>query len=268
MDYIIRKLEKEEVKVLDTFLYEAIFIPEGAEAPNRDIINLPELQVYIDDFGTVRYNSNLKGILLLKQDSYEKLESEKVVIKMDFRIEQVLKNTDGVSEVHVSYSKGQAEIAYDPRILTRERIVSVIQELDYTVVDTMQNDYVKRNRVIGIVAVIILLYYIIQHFGILNLLVPSRLADSKMSYGMLFIVGLLTSVHCIAMCGGINLSQCIPLAALGDESNTKSGIIMPAFLYNAGRVISYSAIGFVLGGIKQLTDHPFTNRIKKHIILL
>ncbi len=27
----------------------------------------------------------LKGILLLKQDSYEKLESEKVVIKMDFR---------------------------------------------------------------------------------------------------------------------------------------------------------------------------------------
>ena len=51
MDYIIRKLEKEEVKVLDTFLYEAIFIPEGAEAPSRDIINLPELQVYIKDFG-------------------------------------------------------------------------------------------------------------------------------------------------------------------------------------------------------------------------
>lgn len=51
MDYIIRKLEKEEVKVLDTFLYEAIFIPEGTEAPNQDIINLPELQVYINDFG-------------------------------------------------------------------------------------------------------------------------------------------------------------------------------------------------------------------------
>ncbi len=51
MDYIIRKLEKEEVKVLDTFLYEAIFIPEGAVAPNRDIIKQPELQVYIDDFG-------------------------------------------------------------------------------------------------------------------------------------------------------------------------------------------------------------------------
>lgn len=51
MDYIIRKLKPEEVKVLDTFLYEAIFIPEGAEAPPGDIINQPELQVYVDNFG-------------------------------------------------------------------------------------------------------------------------------------------------------------------------------------------------------------------------
>lgn len=51
MDYRIRELKQEEVKMLDTFLYEAIFIPEGTEAPSRDIINLPELQVYVTDFG-------------------------------------------------------------------------------------------------------------------------------------------------------------------------------------------------------------------------
>ena len=34
-----------ENKVLDTFLYEAIFIPEGVPAPSKDIINQPELQV-------------------------------------------------------------------------------------------------------------------------------------------------------------------------------------------------------------------------------
>ena len=37
--------------VLDTFLYEAIFIPEGVSAPLKDIINQPELQVYVKDFG-------------------------------------------------------------------------------------------------------------------------------------------------------------------------------------------------------------------------
>lgn len=33
------------------FLYEAIFIPEGAIPPPREITNQPELQVYISDFG-------------------------------------------------------------------------------------------------------------------------------------------------------------------------------------------------------------------------
>ena len=51
MNYIIRKLKQEEVKVLNTFLYEAIFIPEGVEPPPKEIINQPELQVYVDDFG-------------------------------------------------------------------------------------------------------------------------------------------------------------------------------------------------------------------------
>ncbi len=52
MNYIIRKLRQEEVKILDTFLYEAIFIPKGVEAPPMEIINQPELQVYVDGFGT------------------------------------------------------------------------------------------------------------------------------------------------------------------------------------------------------------------------
>ncbi len=52
MNYIIRKLRQDEVKILDTFLYEAIFIPEGVEAPPMEIIYQPELQVYVDGFGT------------------------------------------------------------------------------------------------------------------------------------------------------------------------------------------------------------------------
>ena len=52
MEYIIRKIKQEETKVLDTFLYEAIFIPEGVEAPPREIINQPELRVYVDGFGS------------------------------------------------------------------------------------------------------------------------------------------------------------------------------------------------------------------------
>lgn len=51
MDYEIRKLKKNEVKVLDIFLYEAIFVPEGAVKPPKEIINTTELQVYVKNFG-------------------------------------------------------------------------------------------------------------------------------------------------------------------------------------------------------------------------
>lgn len=52
MNINIRKINRNEYKLLNDFLYEAIFIPEGVEAPPREIINAPELQVYVQDFGT------------------------------------------------------------------------------------------------------------------------------------------------------------------------------------------------------------------------
>lgn len=51
MEYTIRAIRADEYPVLEDFLYEAIFIPEGAAAPPRDIINQPELQVYLEGFG-------------------------------------------------------------------------------------------------------------------------------------------------------------------------------------------------------------------------
>lgn len=51
MNYKIRKILEREVSLLQDFLYEAIFVPEGMLTPPKSIINQPELQVYITDFG-------------------------------------------------------------------------------------------------------------------------------------------------------------------------------------------------------------------------
>lgn len=51
MDYKIRKIAEEEYSLLANFLYEAVFVPEGMAAPPKSIIDLPELQIYITDFG-------------------------------------------------------------------------------------------------------------------------------------------------------------------------------------------------------------------------
>lgn len=51
MNYSIRKIRDDEYALLNDFLYESIFILEGQQAPPKSIINLPEFQVYILDFG-------------------------------------------------------------------------------------------------------------------------------------------------------------------------------------------------------------------------
>lgn len=51
MNTNIRKINCDEYKILDDFLYEAIFVPEGVEAPPKEIINASELQVYVEGFG-------------------------------------------------------------------------------------------------------------------------------------------------------------------------------------------------------------------------
>ena len=51
MDYQIRPLRPEEYPLLDDFLYEAIFIPEGVAPPPREIIQDEALQIYVRDFG-------------------------------------------------------------------------------------------------------------------------------------------------------------------------------------------------------------------------
>ena len=51
MNLTIRPIRQEEHILLEDFLYEAIFIPQGVTPPPRDIISQPDLQVYIEGFG-------------------------------------------------------------------------------------------------------------------------------------------------------------------------------------------------------------------------
>lgn len=47
-----RNIDPSEYDLLQDFLYEAIYIPEGVEPPGRSIIEKPELAVYYKNFGS------------------------------------------------------------------------------------------------------------------------------------------------------------------------------------------------------------------------
>lgn len=50
-DYTIREIKPIEIPLLADFLYEAIFQPDEQNRLPRDVIEQPELQVYIESFG-------------------------------------------------------------------------------------------------------------------------------------------------------------------------------------------------------------------------
>ena len=156
------------------------------------------------------------------------------------KIEKKLHSLDSVINVKVDLKEETAYIEYDSDSITIEEISNVINNLGYEVSNNKSDN--DMYYIISISVIIISLYIILQKLGILNYLAPTTLADSQMGYGMLFVIGLITSVHCVAMCGGINLSQSI-------VKDNRANAFKPVLLYNVGRVISYTLIGFVLGGI-------------------
>lgn len=56
---IIREMKKEEYWLLRDFLYEAIYIPDEVEPPPKSIIDFPELQEYIFEFGKRKHDRAL-----------------------------------------------------------------------------------------------------------------------------------------------------------------------------------------------------------------
>ena len=100
-------------------------------------------------------------------------------------------------------------------------------------------DNIKLKEFLLIFSFIILLFclsYQIFGFNIFNI-IPT--IDSSITYGMLFITGLLTSIHCISMCGAINLMAVV-------NNSSKRSLKRPV-LYNLGRVVSYTLLGGIVG---------------------
>lgn len=168
-------------------------------------------------------------------------------ISCENRIETQLRRTDGVISVKASFTDATVEVIYDSKKVSLSDIVKIIEELDYRLGKEKKDE--KKGDLFEIAVILLATYLVLNQIGVFRLFQQFPTAKEEMSYGMLFLVGLLTSVHCIAMCGGINLSQCMPLPKNVGENQNKLESLWPAILYNLGRVLSYTLIGGIVGAL-------------------
>ena len=154
------------------------------------------------------------------------------------RIEESLRSL-GVLTVAASYGDGTVQVSYDDKRVSRTAIERAIRSLDYEVAESSRFN----STTASLLVILLALYVIASHLGWLSFLNAFPLIETTMSYGAVFVVGLLTSVHCIAMCGGINLTQ--STYAAQEAVNLSASNL----LYNLGRVCSYTLIGGLVGAL-------------------
>src|ERR1700730_18894993 len=88
----------------------------------------------------------------------------------------------------------------------------------------------------------------------------------QMELGLIFLTGLLLSLHCVGMCGGFvalisvapALSSGVATAGPGSTALTGSSwhrVVLPQQLvFNAGRIASYTLLGAMAGALGSFTS--------------
>lgn len=133
----------------------------------------------------------------------------------------------------------------------------VIKSLKTDNVNLKKSSYKIFMFLIIIIFIIILLISVKRIFNIDVLNVFKNLfllkylpkLDDSTSYGLIFIFGVLTSFHCVGMCSGIAISQTVKKNEAESSDNRFRSIILPSSFYNIGRIISYTVVGAIVGGL-------------------
>jgi sulfite exporter TauE/SafE/copper chaperone CopZ len=166
-------------------------------------------------------------------------------------IEKALSKLDGVNQIKVSFGKGEVSFFYDEMKTSLNIIKEAIQKLDYQVVEEEKKSKLAENTdALSILIILLGGYVILKRLGLLNLTNYFPQVQNNIGYGMLFVIGLLTSLHCVAMCGGINLAQSV------NSAKKKESAILPNIMYNLGRVVSYTVIGGLVGALGSVISPP------------
>src|SRR3989344_4171738 len=150
-------------------------------------------------------------------------------------IAKTVKKIEGVKDIHVSYASEKAEITFDPDKTNLNHISEDIEQEGYTcsviehkrevekdsdhIAIKKDSDYISIDKktmgwIFGIIGIITAGYFILKLTN--GIAVPE--ISQNMGYGLLFLVGILTGFHCIAMCGGFVVSYTAKDAQEGKKS--------------------------------------------------
>ncbi len=192
-------------------------------------------------------------------------------------IEKQAMKVAGVEKASFSYADGIGRVTFDKSKTHIDMIFKSIEEKGYSCciaerkekADARANKssesgdgvYLSINKktagtiflVLGLAAIG---YFLLRFAEVIN--IPA--ISENMGLGLIFLVGLLTGFHCVAMCGGFVVGYTAKAAQEGKKTY-KSHI-----MYGVGKTISYTIIGALFGLLGSII--AFTPKLRGTIAIL
>ena len=148
---MIRSLKEKEYKLLEEFLYQAIYIPEGFSPLERSILQDPDLQMYVEDFGqkvgdfafAAEENGQIVGIVwvrLMKDYGYynDKTPSLSISLLPEFR-SKGLGQQLMIAMLNLLKSKGYPSVSLS--VSKENPAVRFYRRFGFVIVEDRQDDY-------------------------------------------------------------------------------------------------------------------------------
>ncbi len=170
-------------------------------------------------------------------------------------IERKFKKIEGIEKVRVNHYDGKA-IVYCSQEPSVPALHDAVKSHGYAVslwsdhalephiapARNTKKDYV---HIGGIFLIVVALYLILKRFELL----PSLGIPDNMSYGFVFLIGLVAAVStCMAVTGGLLVAVA---TKYNDRHPDQTGVqkFKPHLYFNIGRVVSYTAFGAAIGAL-------------------
>jgi uncharacterized protein len=150
-------------------------------------------------------------------------------------IKREARKEEGVISIDYDFSTERGTVLFDDSKTSLTDVFGRIEAKGYSCSEDQGSRW--QGGLFALIGIIVLGYFILRFSDS----IPIPAIDPRMSYLLLFLVGLLTGFHCIAMCGGFVVSYVTGDRKAGRSSN------MSHILYGAGKLVSYTLIGAAFG---------------------
>ncbi|MCK5872548.1 MAG: sulfite exporter TauE/SafE family protein [Methylococcales bacterium] len=171
-------------------------------------------------------------------------------------IEEAFEKVDGVKKIKADYPTASVDVSFNPKKISVGKIQKIIVEKGYPIAKIAKKKrpawitYLIMLTTILILAAVLFFAKKVSH----QFTLPDL--SSNLSNGMVFVVGLISGLHCLGMCGGFVMNY------TAQDVKAQRSTWRSHLLYGIGKTSSYALFGALFGLLGSLVSiTPFAQGV-------